>query len=272
MTKEVMQQAFDLIERLNQLKSVLCDPEGKCCIAGSDEDRAIVDRALEALAQPPLPVQPEPLEYWNAVEGWVKIDEVREHFDAVNCGTIYKHGGEGRVPLYTAPPQQQAEPPPEWLLIKNILDEYGLQALDFVAEFKAAQQVVTIWKQPEQQAPFSPEAINTTQTAWKMGYEAAKAEQQQAEPVAWDKPSASFDEWWDSDRRRDNANPFTTDSFAYWAFEGWQAALAQRPWVGLTVEERNACLVSADPCEALADPEAKQLMEDIEEKLRSKNT
>ena len=43
-------------------------------------------------------------------------------------------------------------------------------------------------------------------------------------PVAWDKPSASFDEWWDSDRRRDNANPFTTDSFAYWAFEGWQAA------------------------------------------------
>ena len=224
MTKEVMQQAFDLIERLNQLKSVLCDPEGKCCIAGSDEDRAIVDRALEALAQPPLPVQPEPLEYWNAVEGWVKIDEVREHFNTVNCGTIYKHGGEGRVPLYTAPPQQQAEPPPEWLLIKNILDEYGLQALDFVAEFKAAQQVATIWKQPKQQAPFSPEVINTTQTAWKMGYEAAKAEQQQAEPVTWDKPSASFDEWWDSDRRRDNANPFTTDSFAYWAWEGWQAA------------------------------------------------
>ena len=30
----------------------------------------------------------------------------------------------------------------------------------------------------EQQAPFSPEAINTTQTAWMMGYEAAKAEQQ----------------------------------------------------------------------------------------------
>ena len=92
------------------------------------------------------------------------------------------------------------------------------------------------------------------------------------EPVRWDKPSASFDEWWDGDRRRDNANPFQTDSFAYWAFEGWQAALAQRQWVGLTVEERNACLVSADPCEALADPEAKQLMEDIEAALRSKNT
>jgi hypothetical protein len=58
------------------------------------------------VTKPPLPVQ-EPLEYWNAVEGWVKIDEVREHFDAVNCGTIYKHGGEGRVPLYTAPQQRE---------------------------------------------------------------------------------------------------------------------------------------------------------------------
>lgn len=36
--------------------------------------------------------------------------------------------------------EQQAEPPPEWPLIKNILDEYGLQAIDFVAEFKAAQR------------------------------------------------------------------------------------------------------------------------------------
>jgi hypothetical protein len=44
----------------------------------------------------------EPLEYWNAVEGWVKIDEVREHFDSVGCGTIYKTAGDGRVPLTTA--------------------------------------------------------------------------------------------------------------------------------------------------------------------------
>jgi len=43
---------------LEQLKSVLCDPEGKCCILGSDEDRAIIDRALQALA-PPAAAQPE---------------------------------------------------------------------------------------------------------------------------------------------------------------------------------------------------------------------
>jgi hypothetical protein len=36
--------------------------------------------------------------------------------------------------------EQQAEPPPEWPLIKNILDEYGLDAISFVAEFKAAQR------------------------------------------------------------------------------------------------------------------------------------
>ena len=36
--------------------------------------------------------------------------------------------------------EQQAEPPPEWPLIKNILAVFGLDAIAFVAEFKAAQQ------------------------------------------------------------------------------------------------------------------------------------
>ena len=46
---------------LEQLKSVICDPDGKCCITGSDEDRAIVDRALQALAptSTQCEVQPE---------------------------------------------------------------------------------------------------------------------------------------------------------------------------------------------------------------------
>ena len=70
--------------------------------------------------------------------------------------------------------------------------------------------------------------------------------QQQAEPVTWDKPSDNFNDWWDGDRRRDSANPFTTDSFAYWAFEGWQAALAQRLWVGLTDEEMSDIVADMD--------------------------
>jgi len=34
--------------------------------------------------------------------------------------------------------QSAQEPPSEWASIKAILDEYGLQAIDFVADFKAA--------------------------------------------------------------------------------------------------------------------------------------
>jgi len=42
---------------IEQLKSVLCGPDSKCCITGSNEDRAVVDSALEALAQPAQPAQ-----------------------------------------------------------------------------------------------------------------------------------------------------------------------------------------------------------------------
>ena len=84
----------------------------------------------EALAES----EQEPLEYWNAVEGWVKIDEVRKHFETVSCGTIYKTAGEGRVPLYTAPPQR------EWVnLTVEQIEDVGFNLLptvtrkDFVA-------------------------------------------------------------------------------------------------------------------------------------------
>jgi hypothetical protein len=38
------------------------------------------------------------------------------------------------------PLAQPAEPPPWWPAVENILDEYGLQAIDFVADFKAAMK------------------------------------------------------------------------------------------------------------------------------------
>jgi len=44
--------------------------------------------------------------------------------------------------------------------------------------------------------------------------------------VQWDTPSEAFNAWWDSDYD-DSTNPFTKDTFAYWAWAGWQAALAQ---------------------------------------------
>ena len=82
------------------------------------------------------------------------------------------------------------------------------------------------------------------------------------EPVAWDKPSASFNEWWDSDRH-DNANPFEKDTPAHWAWAGWKAALAQRPWVGLTEEDvKNLELTSATTSD----------VRNISAELKEKNT
>ena len=58
----------------------------------------------------------------------------------------------------------------------------------------------------------------------------------------WDTPSEAFNEWWNGEYD-DSTNPFTKHSLAYWAFAGWQAALAQpeqepfagiKMWVGRT--------------------------------------
>ena len=87
MSREAMQLALDALELYQSKSSV-----------------QMFDDAVKALRQA---LETEPLEYWNAVEGWVKIDEVHEHFDAVGCGTIYKSAGEGRSPLYTAPPKRE---------------------------------------------------------------------------------------------------------------------------------------------------------------------
>ena len=90
MSREVMQMALDALES---------NPATHAGLISRKQAIAALRQALET--------EQEPFEYWNAVEGWVKIDEVREHFNAVGCGTIYKSAGEGRSPLYTAPPKKQ---------------------------------------------------------------------------------------------------------------------------------------------------------------------
>jgi hypothetical protein len=87
--RELLQQALAMLEDINQCS---LPPTGIPLPAEIDH----VMEALRArLAQP----EPEPF-------GWVKIDEVRQHFDTAGCGTIYKTGGEGRVPLYTTPQRE----------------------------------------------------------------------------------------------------------------------------------------------------------------------
>ena len=88
MSREAMQMALDMLNEIAD--EVYCDQR--------------VEEVITALRQA---LETEPFEYWNAVEGWVKIDEMREHFDSVGCGTIYKSDGEGRSPLYTAPTKRE---------------------------------------------------------------------------------------------------------------------------------------------------------------------
>lgn len=88
--RELLQQALDMLDDINQCS---LPPTGIPLPAE-------IDHVMEALRARLSQPEPEPF-------GWVKIDEVRQHFDTANCGTIYKHEGEGRVPLYAAPPQRE---------------------------------------------------------------------------------------------------------------------------------------------------------------------
>ena len=73
-----------------------------------------------ALAQP----EQEPSQWRDMVV----VSLVREGID--------KHRARELADHFAAQP----EPPPEWEAIDNIIAEYGLQAIDFVADWKAAQR------------------------------------------------------------------------------------------------------------------------------------
>jgi hypothetical protein len=112
--RELLQQSLAMLEDINQCS---LPPTGIPLPAEIDH----VMEALRArLAQP----EPESFEYWNAVEGWVTIEEVRQHFDTAGCGTIYKTAGEDRVPLYAAPPKK------EWVGLTD--QEYEAMAEQYV--------------------------------------------------------------------------------------------------------------------------------------------
>jgi hypothetical protein len=95
------------------------------------------------------------------------------------------------------------------------------------------------------------------------GYKSKKA-------AAQDKMAQNaFDEWWDSNHNLNEINPCMTDSFEYWAWEGWYAALAQpaqRPWVGLTDDEIYKIAF------ALEGEHWRKITDAIEAKLKEKNT
>ena len=96
------------------------------------------------------------------------------------------------------------------------------------------------------------------------GYQ-SKKDMAQDKLETWDTPNEAFNDWWNNDYD-DSTNPYEKDTFAYWAWAGWQAALAQpeqRPWVGLTDEEAQWLY---DNCRTPSN-----LIDMAEAKLKEKN-
>lgn len=100
--KDQLNKALDL------LKGVLCGPDGKCEIQGSDEDRAVVDEALTALSELER-MAGEPVAWmydWLPAGGptaydWISSDKA-EVFAPENCYFNIR-------PLYATTPAQQPQ-------------------------------------------------------------------------------------------------------------------------------------------------------------------
>jgi hypothetical protein len=90
------------------------------------------------------------------VFGWVKIDEVREHFESVGCGTIYKDGGRGRVPLCLAQPKQEQGEPVAWVCY----GAPGKRDIDFEeADINGLPIGTSLYTAPPQRKPLTDEEI-----------------------------------------------------------------------------------------------------------------
>jgi len=119
---------------IEQLKSVLCDNAGKCSIIGSDEDRAIVDRALQALAEQR---EQEPVEQLGDGVFWCdtcrSVQETKDHSDP-NDRDVWCKGEAAWLqgPFYTTPPAAAAAAPVNERMevldcIKDVLPEFRQQ-------------------------------------------------------------------------------------------------------------------------------------------------
>ena len=74
MSREAMQMALDMLNEIAD--DVYCDQK--------------LEGVITALRHA-LETEQEPFEYWNAVEGWVKIDELRQALEA-DGGNCYGDG------------------------------------------------------------------------------------------------------------------------------------------------------------------------------------
>ena len=97
------------MKAIEALTSVLCDPEGKCCISGSDDDRRLIDSALAELAKA---AQPAPV-LWVSPEQFANFMDADEAPFGKYVPARKTSAGNFTMPLFAAsapaPAQQAAQ-------------------------------------------------------------------------------------------------------------------------------------------------------------------
>ena len=199
--KEVMQQALEALKY-----------NGAGGMRYGMEAITALKAALEQQAKP----EQEPVAWMSSDRAWMWSNYSKAIAAVANIPTLTL------IPLYVAPPLP-VQPEPVKLRRGDTLRCIETDELCTVWATSTTGKTLIKWS-ANNFGNYTAEQIG--ELFWI---------EQQAEPVTWDRPSASFNEWWNGDYE-DPANPFEKDSHGYWAFEGWQAA--QRPWVGLTEDEK----------------------------------
>ena len=159
---------------------------------------------------------------------------------------------------------EQPAPPPWWPAVENIMNEYGLQAIDFVADFKAAlsDHIVDANKMVEQPAPPPECQTEAEKTAFAFGWwkalEMHRTSAQQQEPFGYFKPEPFG--WTDCAE---------TDEGAIALYERPQPS---KQWVGLTDEQIGMAFRKAFPVGGVVFTNgAIDFARVIETKLKEKN-
>jgi hypothetical protein len=136
---EVLKQALEALEELNETQSYWWQEVDEATLAKINSTitaikEAIREHAIYEVQRLGQEIEQEPIANLEIVD----LGDGNKHFDnhwlsdlhSLPCGDYL---------LYTHPPQRTEHP--AWFpAVENILNEYGLQAIDFVADFKAAMK------------------------------------------------------------------------------------------------------------------------------------
>jgi len=165
---------------------------------------------------------------------------VREHFETVGCGTIYKTAGEGRVPVYTTTqPAQEPIPysgadesPPvfgrRW---KLATDGFGLQRDDVDGNYVHIDDAISVLHQSAAQPAQEPVAWRTFDG--EGGYEYRSYEDNESYLEDWNKRNPKHISWVEPlyAAPPQPAQEPEPDELAIAYMSGLHDGKKQRPWV-----------------------------------------